>query len=515
MEVDVSKEKVCINKLICTKKELFFVEEDMIVPDTKPDILNTINLSGNVCIYKKEAQDEKVKIDGCVNTCIMYLPDCQENNLRGLNANIDFSKSFNIPEAKEGMTVKVCINIKDLECKVLNGRKINVRAGLEVIIKLYSNEDVEIINKINNVENIQTLEETLNINSMIGSGNTRVYVKDTLNLDTQDSLLEVLKAEINLVNNDIKLSYNKIISKCEVEVNIMYLTEDNRINTIKGNIPAVGFVDIQNVSEDSICDVKNDIKNIMIRPNAPEEHSIYVEIELDTMCMVFEKKNIKIIQDLYSPTVDLTMAQKNIITTRGKTTVNKAFTITSKTSISDLTEGNLLDVGITTNINKEHITTSKIMYEGELVLNFVYTKENNSVGSKNAKIPFEFSIDNPAGDEKINIETTNMINNKNFIIKSGGNVECAIDMEFETKINQNVSINIIDNIQIQENRVPAEDYDSLIMYIVQTGDTLWKIAKRFRSTIEDIVVFNGIEDENKIFVGQKIYIPKFNYMNRV
>ena len=70
-----------------------------------------------------------------------------------------------------------------------------------------------------------------------------------------------------------------------------------------------------------------------------------------------------------------------------------------------------------------------------------------------------------------------------------------------------------DNIQIQENRVPAEDYDSLIMYIVQAGDTLWKIAKRFRSTIEDIATLNGIEDENRINVGQKIYIPKFMYSN--
>ena len=50
MEVEVSRDNLCINKLVCEKKELVFVEEDMIVPDSKPDILNTINLNGNVCI---------------------------------------------------------------------------------------------------------------------------------------------------------------------------------------------------------------------------------------------------------------------------------------------------------------------------------------------------------------------------------------------------------------------------------------------------------------------------------
>ena len=92
MEIDVSKENICINKLVAQKKELIFVEEDMIVPDSKPDILNSVNLSGNVCIYKKEVLDGKIKIEGCVNTYIMYIPDSQDDNLRGLNANIEFSK---------------------------------------------------------------------------------------------------------------------------------------------------------------------------------------------------------------------------------------------------------------------------------------------------------------------------------------------------------------------------------------------------------------------------------------
>ena len=44
MEVQVSKENICINKLVAEKKELIFVNSDMIVPDSKPDILNTYSL---------------------------------------------------------------------------------------------------------------------------------------------------------------------------------------------------------------------------------------------------------------------------------------------------------------------------------------------------------------------------------------------------------------------------------------------------------------------------------------
>ena len=63
MVIEAIKENLCINKLIAEKREILLVEGDMIVPDSKPDILNTICTSGVVCVYKKEILDEKIRID--------------------------------------------------------------------------------------------------------------------------------------------------------------------------------------------------------------------------------------------------------------------------------------------------------------------------------------------------------------------------------------------------------------------------------------------------------------------
>ena len=68
-------------------------------------------------------------------------------------------------------------------------------------------------------------------------------------------------------------------------------------------------------------------------------------------------------------------------------------------------------------------------------------------------------------------------------------------------------MNLIDEIQTNGER-EREDY-GLIMYIVKKDDTLWEIAKRFGSTIDDIVRANGIENENLIYPNQKLYIPRY------
>lgn len=49
---------------------------------------------------------------------------------------------------------------------------------------------------------------------------------------------------------------------------------------------------------------------MLIKPNNVEEHSVYVEVELDVYCQAYENKQLAVIQDLYSPTVDLTFEQK-------------------------------------------------------------------------------------------------------------------------------------------------------------------------------------------------------------
>ena len=126
MEINTTKESLNVNKTICEKKEIMNIQGDMIVPDSKPDILSTINTSGNVCIYKKEIMEGKLKIDGNILTYIMYLADSDsesiEDNVRGLNTNLDFSENFNIPELSEGMDVDINPKIKMIECKVINGR---------------------------------------------------------------------------------------------------------------------------------------------------------------------------------------------------------------------------------------------------------------------------------------------------------------------------------------------------------------------------------------------------------
>lgn len=508
MVVDTIKENLCVNKLVATKKEVILVEGDMIVPDSKPDILNTICTSGVVCIYKKEMLEDRIRIDGNINTYIMYMADDSQDKVRGLSTSLDFSENMQVANCKEGMNCKLEAKLKSIEAKVINGRKVGIKAAMEVEVKIYSNEEIQIIEDIQNAEGIQMLKENLTVNSLVGMGENKIYAKDTITIDQVDNLAEILKTNVRICDKDIKISYNKILTKSEAEVRIMYLTEDNRINTINAKIPVVGFIDIPNVTEENICDVDYEIKNMVLKPNAVEEHSIYIEIEIGVTATVYEEKQIHLIQDLYSPSENLEFNKKRITTITGKKTTRETKQIREKVMVEGLENRNIIDVDVMPMIEKEHRSNSRIVYEGELELRFILSNGELQMDTRTIKIPFDYAMEGIEDGDNTNTNMTIEVANQDFIVQDGGTVSSNIDMIMNTDSYRNTNMNIMDEIQTNGER-EEQDY-SILMYIVKKDDTLWKIAKRFGSTIEDIVRTNGIEDENKIVPGQKLFIPHYS-----
>ena len=206
MEVDVSKQSLTINKLIGTKRKTVTIEGDMIVPDVKPDILSTIDSVGNICIYKKEVLDGRVRYDGGINVYLIYLADSETDITRGLNTTLDFTQMVDMDECKQDMDIMDNMQIKNIECNVLNGRKINIKVEVEISIQLFLNQSIEVLKEINNVSSRTSMAEKINnmvenaqfsFGSSIAGNKVSYFLYKTSNvvLDMLDSIGKQVQGE--------------------------------------------------------------------------------------------------------------------------------------------------------------------------------------------------------------------------------------------------------------------------------------------------------------------------------
>lgn len=507
MLVETAKDRISIKQMVDKKQEEINVEGDIIVNDIKPDILNIISINGIPYIYKKEVMDGKIRIDGSINTYIIYSANDENNSIRSLNTILDFTHITDIEKVKTGMMLDENIILKDFEYKILNERKINIKATLDFETKIYSNNDFDMITSMKKEEDIQILNQNRTINSLIGEGSTKVYAKDTIHIHETDDLAEIIKVDLKLVNKDIKISYNKVLAKADARVNILYLTEDDIINETTVNIPVVGFVDIENINDNNICDVTYKLKNVIIKPNNTELHTIYVEIQIEVNCLAYEIRDINLIEDIYSIFSEINFTNKEVLAIANKNNIKEQCNVNKSINIPELENNELCNTSINTKILNSKIKQNKIMYECETEIQILF-KTSTNMQVRKIKVPFDFETESNMISENSNIETSIETNKENILNTGNGNIEMDLDLDFNISISNNEKLNIIDEVSMEECR--QNDLYSMVIYFVKPNDTLWKIAKKFKSTIEDIARVNGIEDVNKINVGQQLYIPKYN-----
>ena len=137
--------------------------------------------------------------------------------------------------------------------------------------------------------------------------------------------------------------------------------------------------------------------------------------------------------------------------------------------------------------------------ELEIQATYLYSSfENQTINRKNETFSQTIQLEKNLTEVSARI----MQNSTNVLPDSSINTELSINI-----YNQSSSqMEIINEIKINDEE-NDEGY-SMIIYFVKPGDSLWKIAKRFKSTIKEISNLNEIANEEKINVGDKLYIPR-------
>ena len=221
MAIEVEKSNLSINQIVADKNENVMIEGDCIVPDVKPDILEIIGTSGIINVYKREVSDGKVRIDGCIQAYIMYMANDENGrSVRSINHTLDFSQVISVENVTSEMNDLGEVTLQSLNCKIINERKISLKASVNFGVKIFTNSNVEFVNNVN-LNDIQKLENTLSVNSVLGIGRTKTNINENVTIDNTNNLAEILRVTTKTMNMDTKISYNKILTKADLNLKIM------------------------------------------------------------------------------------------------------------------------------------------------------------------------------------------------------------------------------------------------------------------------------------------------------
>ena len=502
MSIEVDKEKLNINQIVGEKSIIDTVETDCIVPDVKPDAKEIIGTSGVLSVYKKELTEGKIRIDGSVMVYIMYYGKTENSlEVRSINHTLDFSEIMQIENVTSEMLDETEVTLQNVECKIINERKINIKASVNYSTKVYSNKTEEYISNVK-LNDIQKLEKKQCVKVLAGAGETKTSVSEKVQIAQTDELAEILKVSCNFTETDTKVSYNKVMTKSNLNLKMLYLTEDNRIVELKKVFPIMGFVEMKDIKETATCTSKLYIKNVVLKPEASKDHNISVDFEIGIKVFAYESKEINIIEDMYSTSKNLNFTQKNIKAISSKSVYQGNYSFSQKQNIG-ITNEKVIDIEPSiTSISKKQ-EDGAVLISGNAEFAALLANDNFSeISVKRASFPFNYKMVGSEITSSSEISLSYYFRNENYNILPGGEVDFKTDIVFEAVSTCTSCVKLVNNVTENSEKTRKAN---MVIYFTKEGDTLWSIGKRFQASASSIKETNTLESD-KISAGKQLYI---------
>ena len=519
MSLELVKEAVRLNQLIGEDTTQTIVENDIIVPDVKPDIARILLLDGDAWIDRSEAASEKILINGTVRYKILYISDDPEQPIKSITTTTGFQYSMDIPETRQGMQCVVKCDIEHLEYEILNSRKVNVRAILSLSGKTVNQVEHYVTRDFEGLEDIQVLKNTISVNSYIGNTEIDCPVRETLEVPAgKPAILEILRSDAKITSKEFALSEDKIVASGELNISTLYIGDDEvrGIHFMEHEIPFTQYTDLPGVNEDSYCDIEFEIGEMLCEADEDadgELRQLKCEAMLKATAECFGKKEIELVEDAYSPNSRISIEKEQLslaeIVSENKSQITLKENIDIDENAPDISE--LFNVMGKLSLSGGEVTEDHISIEGVVISNILYLADNEEqpVYCSEREFPFRQTLEVKGAKPGMGLDVEMDIEHSGYSIVSTKEVEVRFVIGLKTRVSKQTAISVIAKAADQALDEKRKDQQpSVTIYFAQQDDTLWKVAKKYYTTVDELVSNNDFEDAPRLIAGEQIVIPR-------
>ena len=482
---------------------------DIIVPDTKPDILKLLQVDSDACITDKYIENGKLILCGRVNYKVLYIPDGDDEKIKSILTSMDFRQVVDIKTTDDTEYIISKPTVARVEFNAVNSRKLRLRAIIHIDYEVCKLNDIEITTDIED-ECIEKKTSNMCFENAVNISEHEFTVKEKLTVVTgKNSINEILKTDVKIYDTEYKPVTGKVVVKGIAEICILYTDSEGDIKFVESETPFTEVLDTEGVGENSMCDIDYCVINTMCSPEPDMDgdlRDIVIDIDICASLKATESVEKEILSDCFVPYCKMKEEKSNLIL---KTTTERPV---SQNTLRDTIEvpQNVPSVrgvyNIMTNaiITKSELERNKIICEGRVEAYVLYLTDTpeTPVYSLKKDIPFSYMIEckNDADTSECAIKTS--VKHANYSLNGSGEIEIRCVLSIECMLTKEISIENITEIETQE----RESRQGIVIYFASSGEHIWDISKHYGVPCSTLCEYNGI-DNDKIDKSRKLFIP--------
>lgn len=533
----LEKKNIHMNKIVKSETVIFFVSREERIMDADNEIENIINQKEIVTTDGVVTRENQITVNGTINYNILYYPKNSEM-VCGEEKEINFEENIKLMGINSEDNANVTMEVLSSSIKPVDGKNYIYKIQLKAYIIVEKIEDLDIATAIdtdsqgenyennfakensekNNVEDIMTKKRNIDSLAIMADKTDTFRVSEQIAVPHgKPPIGTIVWSDIRIKNQNIKTMEGSIIINGQLSIFIIYIPEMENMpeQWLEQTIDFNGQLEMSEATEDVVSYIELWLNNVNVQPEINQDNemrNLSVSALLKLNVKLYKETSIKIIEDVYKPGANLVPVMES--KTYQKLLVKNASRTKEVVKMKiDKTKGQLLQIcNSQAEIKIENIlvrdNSLKAIGKIKTCIIYISSDDRHPICCQCRESNFEHGIDAEGiegNDEyflnwKVEQVNANMLNADEVEIKAVIALEAIVfkkvEQNFVTEINQGpVDMEALNSAPVLKG------------YIVQKGDTLWKLAKENYTTIEKIMTVNNLENET-IKKGDRLLIIK-------
>lgn len=533
----LEKKNIHMNKIVKSETVIFFVSREERIMDADNEIENIINQKEIVTTDGVVTRENQITVNGTINYNILYYPKNSEM-VCGEEKEINFEENIKLMGINSEDNANVAMEVLSSSIKLVDGKNYIYKIQLKAYIIVEKIEDLDIATAIdtdsqgenyennfakensgkNNVEDIMTKKRNIDSLAIMADKTDTFRVSEQIAVPHgKPPIGTIVWSDIRIKNQNIKTMEGSIIINGQLSIFIIYIPEMENMpeQWLEQTIDFNGQLEMSEATEDVVSYIELWLNNVNVQPEINQDNemrNLSVSALLKLNVKLYKETSIKVIEDVYKPGANLVPVMES--KTYQKLLVKNASRTKEVVKMKiDKTKGQLLQIcNSQAEIKIENIlvrdNSLKAIGKIKTCIIYISSDDRHPICCQCRESNFEHGIDAEGiegNDEyflnwKVEQVNANMLNADEVEIKAVIALEAIVfkkvEQNFVTEINQEpVDMEALNSAPVLKG------------YIVQKGDTLWKLAKENYTTIEKIMTVNNLENET-IKKGDRLLIIK-------
>lgn len=496
------------------------VDDDCIVRDSKPDIVKMIHTKGRVVIDEVKVENRALWVSGQLKFMVLYRSDSEGSKLDTLSDAVSFREKIYMDEILEDDRVWVDQRVEDLNITAINSRKLAVRAviGLEAVCE--KPVTAEIACAVKGEEGILEKREKRTLLDLCVSKKDIMRTHAEFKLPgANPNIARIVYDNAEIRGLQTACMGDEIQVRGTACVSVLYQSTEGGMEWFETETPFMGNIDAgREAGQQSLywIRVKPGETELNLMTDADQEpRNLSLDVNFDVELRMWQEKEYEILSDVYSlknhliPQTDDLCVWNLMVKNEAKQRLLQQMKLQEgqeKILQVSSCEGKL-------EIDRVEIGENALDVEGILLVDILYTTTDDHfpVAHTLEQLPFRqrIEVQGLSENEKdviyelepgIDQLAVNLLDSEQYEVKALISLTALVLREEHFDSISEISSEAMDIRELSE--LPG-----ITGYVVQKGESLWDIAKRYHTTEEEMMRTNGIP-AGPLTPGQKLVIVK-------